>query len=220
MTLFREIGISDAIYDYIMHISVREDERLKSLREGDCDENTKKMQSSPEQAGLICFLANLIGAKTILEVGAYKGYTSLAMALSSAGDCKITVLERNPEWAAIAQKFWNEAGMSGKITLKLGDAIDSLNQMLESKIQPFDMIFIDADKRNYIKYYEASLKLLRQNGLIIIDNILWGGDVVNKNSQDKRTHIIRELNELIRQDDRVETSLIPMRDGISLVRKK
>ncbi len=214
----RNIVFSNDLSKYIKDVSLREHNILKRMREESFEERTINMQSSPEQAQFICFLANLINAKKILEIGIYKGYTTLALALNTADEAKITALENNKEWADIAMSYWVGAEMNHKISLVIGDALESLSKFRNEK-NFYDLIFIDADKKNYINYYEESLNLLRSGGLLIIDNTLWGGDVINKNSSDQRTKVIRKLNELLKNDDRVDISLLPVRDGITLVRK-
>jgi predicted O-methyltransferase YrrM len=221
MNILRNIAFSNDLSKYIEDVSLREHDILKKMREESFDEKTINMQSSPQQAQFICFLANLINAKKILEIGIYKGYTTLALALNTPSEVKITALESNKEWAEIAMSYWVGAEIDHKICLKLAPALDSLIELnSETEQNYFDLIFIDADKKNYINYYEESLNLIKNNGLIIIDNILWGGDVINPNSTDERTKVIRTLNELLKNDDRIELTLLPIRDGITLIRKK
>ena len=221
MNQLRQIELTEDLYKYILDVSLREHELMNKLRLETYDYKTNNMQSSPEQVQFICFLAKLINAKNILEIGIYKGYSTLGLALSTAESAKIIACERNEEWADIAKSYWREANILDKIELKIGKAEDTLKSLLEDNFeQNFDMIFIDADKANYDTYYELSLKLLRKNGLIILDNVLWAGEVTNPDSIDKRAKSLDALNKKIKNDDRVDISLLNIRDGIFLILKK
>jgi len=213
--------VDDCIYNYIIKNSFRDLKILKKLRD-----ETKKlpfgsMQISPDQGQLISLLIKLTSTKKILEVGTFTGYSSLVMALSLPDDGKIFCCDISKKYTSIARRYWKEAGVSNKIHLLLGPAEKSLAALLKKgENANFDMAFIDADKRNYKKYYENCLSLMRPGGLILIDNVLWSGKVVDPKIGDKDTVSIRKLNSSVYKDNRVDLSMIPVGDGLTLVRKK
>ena len=179
------------------------------------------MQIAPEQGQFMAFLVKLIGVRNAIEVGVYTGYSSLSVALALPQDGKLIACDVNKEWTDIAKSYWQQAGVDYKVELRLAPALETLHQLLRDKQQgKFDFAFIDADKVNYEKYYEACLKLLRPGGLILIDNTLWGGDVANIRIQDADTVAIRNLNLKLKQDSRVDMCLLPVADGLTLLRKK
>ena len=212
---------TENLYNYIQDISVREHPVLKALREETSLDKTSHLQSAPEQAQFIAFLAKLINAKKIIEIGTYSGYTTLALALSTSFDTKIITCDLDKDCLKTAKCFWDLAQVSSKILLRIGKALNTLTDIMnKGEEETFDLIFIDADKLNYRNYYELSLKLIKTGGLIVLDNTLWKGDVCNSDSSDKRTIAIRELNEFLKNDERVDISLVAIRDGITLVRKR
>jgi predicted O-methyltransferase YrrM len=174
------------------------------------------MLTSPNQAALLSMLVRLTGAKRVLEIGTFTGYSALAIASALPDDGTLTCCDINEEWAAIAKSYWSEARIDHKITLHLAPALETLATLTGM----YDLIFIDADKGNYAAYYEASLTHLRNGGLIILDNMLWKGTVADTNDNDMITRTLRELNEKIRDDPRVETCLLPIGDGMLLARKR
>lgn len=209
------------LYNYIFDVSVREHSALKALREETSLDKTSHLQSAPEQAQFITFLAKLINAKKIIEIGTYSGYTTLALALSTSLDAQIITCDLNKDCLKTAKKYWDLAQVTPKISLRVGQAINTLNDIIiNGEAGTFDLIFIDADKQNYLNYYEQSLKLIKTGGLIVIDNTLWKGDVCNPDSSDKRTIAMRELNQFLKNDERVDISLVALRDGITLARKR
>jgi len=216
-----QIDLTTDLYKYILDVSVREHPVLKALREETSLDKTSHLQSAPEQAQFIAFLAKLINAKKIIEVGTYSGYTTLALALSTSLDAQIITCDLNKDCLITARKFWDLAEVTAKILLRVGQAINTLNDIIiNGEEESFDLIFIDADKQNYLNYYELSLKLIKTGGLIVIDNTLWKGEVYNEDSSDKRTIALRELNQFLKSDERVDISLIAIRDGITLARKR
>jgi caffeoyl-CoA O-methyltransferase len=179
------------------------------------------MQISPEQGQFMALLVELIGARRILEVGTFTGYSALAVALALPPDGRVITCDINEEMTAIARRYWAEAGVADKIDLRLAPAIDTLDELLaEGQAGQFDFAFIDADKTNYLAYYERTLELLRSGGLIAIDNVLWNGAVADPERQDDDTSAIRALNEAVHADDRVSLSLLPISDGLTLARKR
>ena len=179
------------------------------------------MQISPDQGQFMGLLVELIGAKRIVEVGTFTGYSSIAMALALPADGRLIACDVSDEFTRIAQRYWQEAGVADKIELRLGPAVATLDGILAAgEAGCFDMAFIDADKENYDAYYERCLQLLRPGGLILIDNVLWGGRPADVNEQDESTVAIRALNTKIHADERVTASLLSIGDGLTLARKR
>ena len=219
----RTIQVDDRLYDYLLSVSVREADVLRRLREETAAlGRVSRMQIAPEQGQFMALLTELIGAHRILEVGTFTGYSALACALALPPDGEIVACDVSPEWTQIAQNAWREAGVSDKIQLRLGPAEESLRALLaeEGQANRFDMMFIDADKVNYDTYYELGLQLVRPGGLILIDNVLWGGSVADPTDQDEDTVAIRALNEKLHRDNRITLSLLPMADGLTLARRR
>ena len=224
-----DIQFSDDIYQYILSNSLRENPALKALREETNKDAHAIMQIPPEQGQFMAFLLKIINAKKCLEIGTYTGYSALSMAFAIPDDGKVITCDINNQWASIGMKYWELANVSHKINLKIAPALDTLNGLLKSgEEETFDFVFIDADKSNYIQYYEKSLLLLRKGGVIAIDNVLLFGSVVDKNLldedmkeriSDQDVLIMRELNEKIKQDKRVDISMLQIADGLTLVRK-
>lgn len=224
-----DIQFSDKIYKYILNVSMRENKVLKALRDETSKDPNAIMQIPPEQGQFMAFLIKLIGAKKCLEIGTYTGYSALSMALAIPDDGKVITCDINTEWSDIGLKYWKKAKVNHKINLKIAPAIETLNILLENnENETFDFIFIDADKSNYVKYYEKSLLLLKKNGIIAIDNVLLFGSVIDVNLLDEDMKgrissediaIMRELNEKIGKDKRVDISMLPIADGLTLVRK-
>jgi caffeoyl-CoA O-methyltransferase len=216
----RTLSIDDRIYDYLLDVSVQEPDLLKQLREETADIEYSEMQIAPEQGQFMALLTKLVGARRALEIGTYTGYSSISIARALPDDGKLICCDDSEEWTAIARKYWQLAGLEQRIEPILGDANQTLQQMLkEGAAGTFDFIFIDADKQNYLDYYELSLHLLREGGLIAVDNTLWSGDVADPANTEPSTRAIRHFNEMLSQDQRVEISLVPIGDGLTLVRK-
>lgn len=218
----RTIQVDDRLYQYILDVSVRESDILHRLRE----ETAKlgqmaRMQISPEQGQFMALLIELMGARRMLEVGTFTGYSTLACAMALPPDGEIVACDVSREWTDMGRRYWQEAGVSDKISLRIGPGTETLTQLLdEGQANRFDMMFIDADKANYGIYYELGLKLVRPGGLILIDNVLWSGDVANPSVQDEDTQAIRMLNQKLHTDNRVTLSLIPIADGLTLARRR
>jgi predicted O-methyltransferase YrrM len=213
--------VTDDLYDYILAVSLREPEILKRLREETLKDNMSLMQISPDQGQFMALLVKLIGARKSLDIGTYTGYSALSVALAMPDDSVTVACDYRTEWTDIAQRYWREAGVAQKIDLRLGPALATLDNLISNGgAGTFDFIFIDADKENYDNYYEKGLILLRHGGLIGIDNVLWFGDVIDLNNHDFSTRAIRHMNDKLKNDDRVDISLIPIGDGLTLARKR
>ena len=213
-------GLDASLYDYYQAIAFREPEILKELRQATSQLPMANMQIAPEQGQFMTLLVQLMGARKILEIGVFTGYSSLAMALALPPQGRILGCEISAEYAAIARRFWEKAGVSEKIDVLLGPAVTSLEQLLANGEQEsFDLAFIDANKSGYEQYYELSLQLVRPGGLILIDNVLWYGKVADETIQDKATQSIRHLNAKLHQDLRISLTLVPIGDGLTLALK-
>jgi caffeoyl-CoA O-methyltransferase len=216
----RTLSLSDALHAYLVEHSVREPDILRRLRAETAKDSMSMMQISPEQGQFMQLLIRLMGARQCLEIGVFTGYSSLAVALALPIDGRITACDVSEQWTAIARKYWKEAGVANKIQLHIAPALATLDKLIASgQAGHFDFVFIDADKENYLNYYERSLVLARAGGLIAIDNTLWGGQVVDAASHSADTQAIRRLNEKLRQDPRVQISLLPIGDGLTLALK-
>jgi len=215
------ISITDSIYKYLCENSLREDEVLSSLRAYTYRMEQRNMQISPEQGQFMQLLIKLMGAKNTIEIGVFTGYSSLCVALALPLDGKIIACDISTKYTDIAEKYWKDANVRNKIDLRIGPALDTLQKLIDKGLSnTFDFSFIDADKINYDNYYELSLKLLRPGGLIAIDNVLWSGDVVDERINDIDTESIRSLNKKIYIDKRVDISILPIGDGLTLALKK
>ena len=203
--------ISDHSYD--LHPVQKE-----ILKHNDNLGDIKKMQISVTQAYFFQFFIKTNNIKNILEIGTFTGYSALSMGLVTPEDGNITCLDINKKTSEVAKSFFKKANLDKKIKIILGPAMNTLKKLKEDK-KIFDMIFIDADKENYKNYYDLSLGLLKKNGFILIDNVLWHGDVVDSNKNDQLTNIIREFNSFIKKDDRIEKTILPLGDGITICRK-
>ncbi len=206
---------------YITAMSPAEDPYREGLRLATADLAGATMQISPGQGRLMALLTRLVGARRAIEVGVFTGYSALCVAQALPDDGRLVACEISDEHADLARHFWEAAGVIHKIDLRIAPALDTLDALLESgEEDTFDLGFIDADKENYAGYYERLLRLLRPGGLILIDNVLWGGLVIDPGRQDPETAAIRSLSERLRDDDRVEISLLPISDGLMLARKR
>ena len=209
------------ISDYVFEHSVRDDALLQALREETAQDDMARMQISAEQGQFMALLVKLIGAKRIIEVGTFTGYSSLCMARALPDDGELICCDLSEQWTNVAKRYWQQAGVQRKIKLVLAPARDTLQSLLDDQQQgQFDLAFIDADKESYDDYYEQCLQLLRPNGLILLDNMLWSGRVADPESTDEDTVAIRQLNQKLKTDQRVDISLLTIADGISMIRKK
>ncbi|MBA4697307.1 MAG: class I SAM-dependent methyltransferase [Legionella sp.] len=217
----KNLTLSPALYDYLLDVSLREDPTLQALRKETAALPAAQMQIAPDQGQFMQFLIRLIGAKTVLELGTFTGYSALAMALALPEDGRVVTCDISEDSTAMATAFWQRAKQDKKIQLRLGPALTTLKNLLhEGYASSFDFIFIDADKANYCQYYELALTLLSTNGMIAIDNVLWEGQVIDPTDTNQKTLEIRRLNEYIKQDKRVDVSLVSIADGLFLIQKK
>jgi predicted O-methyltransferase YrrM len=217
----RTLQVTDEIYDYLIDISLREPVVLTELREWTAEHPRYPMQIAPEQGQFMALLVSLMGARRCLEIGVFTGYSSLAVALSLPEDGSIVACDVSEEYTAVAREFWNKAGVAGKIDLRLAPATETLDELLASgEAGQFDFAFIDADKSSYLGYFERCLALLRPGGLIAVDNTLWSGRLVDEREQDEDCRALREFNRALHGDDRIDLSLVPIGDGLTLARKR
>ena len=215
----RQITLTDQLLAYLHKVSLREAEPLRRLREETARLPMAGMQISPDQGQFMALLVRLIGARRCLEIGTFTGYSSLAVALALPAEGRVVCCDVSEEYTAIARRAWASAGIAAKIELHIAPARTTLNKLRAAGQRgSFDFAFIDADKESYDDYYEASLELVRQGGLIAIDNVLWNGAVADEKQQDADTNALRALNRKLHDDQRVDISMLPIGDGLTLAR--
>lgn len=215
------LNLTPAVYAYYQKMGFRDTEILQKLRAATAKMSTGHMQISPEQGQLLALLVELMGAKKTLDIGVFTGYSALCVAMALPEDGKVIGCDINVEWTKMAKKFWEMAGVAHKIDLRIAPALKTLQTLIdEGEKDTFDFAFIDADKANYIEYYEKSMILIRSGGLIAIDNVLWGGDVADPHITDSNTRMIRQINETLLADNRITISMLPIGDGLTLARKR
>lgn len=217
----RTTGLSDEVYQYILKVSARESPVLARLREATAPRPEAEMQISPEQGQFMALLAKLVGARRCIEVGTYTGYSALAVAMVLPADGKLIACDVSDEFTRIGRPFWKEAGVESKIDLRLQPALTTLDELLKEGQQgTFDFAFVDADKPNYIRYYEKLLQLVRPGGLICADNTLAlsGAPIIRQDSVSARA--MREFNEHVHHDERVDLSMTPIGEGLTLLRRR
>ena len=216
----RTLCITEQLYEYLVDVSLREAPLLQRLRAETAQDERASMQIAPEQGQFMALLIHLLGAAKAIEIGVYTGYSSLCTALALPDHGRLIACDTSEEWTQVARRYWEEAGVAHKIELRLAPAAETLAALLAAReAGTFDFAFIDADKVGYGQYYEACLQLLRPGGLIAIDNVLWNGDVADPAIDDVDTEAIRAINRKIHADPRVEISLVPIADGLTLARK-
>ena len=217
----RTIEMTDALYAYMHRVSLRESDVQRRLREETAALEYSMMQISPEQGQLMRMLTGLIGARRAIEVGVFTGYSALSVALALPEDGELIACDVSEEWTAIARRYWAEAGVASRIRLELAPATETLDALLaEGRAGDFDIAFIDADKTSYDGYYERCLELLRPGGLVLIDNVLWGGSVADEDNRTEDTLALRALNAKLRDDARIELCMLPVGDGLTLARRR
>jgi len=214
------LQITPQLYDYILKFGFRDDPLLKELREETAKKPASQMQISPEQGQFMALLTQLTGARRALEIGTFTGYSSVCVARALPADGKLICCDVSKEYTDIARRFWMKAGIGDKIELRIGPAVEILRQLTKTDACRFDLAFIDANKTDYRNYYEAVLTLLRPGGAVLIDNVLWSGDVANPENQDEETVILRDLNSFIANDSRVDFVMLPIADGLTIARKR
>lgn len=216
----KTLALDDRLYDYLLSVSLREPDILARLREETSNRADAEMQIAPEQGQFMALLLKLIGARRSLEVGTFTGYSALVCALALPEDGQLIALDINEDTTEIAQRYWAEAGVENKIELRLGPAEDSLRNLIDGGDQgSFDFMFIDADKTGYATYYEMGLQLLRPGGVLAFDNVLWAGRVADPGAGDDDTQALKALNVQLHADPRVDISMVPIGDGLTLARK-
>jgi len=217
----RTIGLDDALHDYLVTVSLRESDIQRRLREETAGLADARMQIAPEQGQFMALLARLVNVRKALEIGTFTGYSALSVASVLAPGGRLVACDVSREWTDIARRYWTEAGVADRIDLRIGPAVETLDTLIAGdEAETFDFAFIDADKVEYDDYYERTLVLLRPGGLACVDNVLWGGSVADAAKMDERTCAVRAINEKIRDDVRVDISLVPIGDGLTLARKK
>ena len=217
----RTIVLNDALYEYLLSVSLREPDVLCRLREETAKMPQHNMQISPEQGQFMALLVELTGARKCLEVGTFTGYSTLSVALALPEDGQIVACDISEEFTSRAKPYWQEAGVAGKIDLRLGPALETLDALIaDGESGAFDFAFIDADKVNYQGYFQRALDLIRRGGLILVDNVLWSGAVVDPARDDEDTEAIRAFNQACAGDPRISLSLVPIGDGLTLARKR
>jgi len=217
----RTWGIDDKVRKYLLDHSLREPPIAAELRAATAKLPYAGMQISPEQGQLMALLVQAIGARRAIEIGTFTGYSALWVALALPADGKLVCCDVSAEWTAVGNPYWEQAGVAGKIDLRIAPAMDTLDRLLAAGgTGAYDFAFIDADKTGYDGYYERCLKLLRRGGLIGIDNVLWGGDVADPKKRSADTLALRALNRKLHGDERVALSMLPIGDGLTLALKR
>ncbi len=217
----RSLGLDDAVHDYLVACGVREIEVMRRLRLRSDELPMAEMRSSLEQVNFLQLLLKAIGARRVIEIGVFTGYATLGFALALPEDGIVHALDISHEWPAIGRPFWEEADVAHRIDLRIAPADESLKALRDEGLAGLvDFVFIDADKTGYAAYYEAALELLRPGGLIAVDNVLWSGRVVDPEADDADTVAIREFNAMLRDDPRIDLTMLPLGDGLTLARRR
>jgi len=216
------ITLDDRLYDYLVAKSVREPAVMRRLREETATlGDIAVMQIGPDQGAFMAFLVELTGARRCLEIGVFTGYSALAVARALPEDGRLIACDVDEDWTAIARRYWAEAGVAGKIDLRLAPALDTLDALIaDGAGGTIDFAFIDADKTNYAAYYERALTLLRPGGLLVFDNVLWSGAVADETNHKADTEALRALNDQLHEDERINLVMLPVGDGLTLARKR
>ena len=213
--------MDDQLLEYLRQNSVREPDVLQELREETQKLSNSGMQISPEQGQLMAMLVKLVNARQIVEIGTFTGYSSTVMALAMPEDSQLIAFDISEEYTRTARRFWKKAGVDQRVKLVLGNAKESLKDFLQAGEQEsVDLAFIDADKSSYAEYYECCLKLIRPGGLILVDNVLWSGQVADASNHDKDTEALRIFNAALSSDQRVDLCMVPIGDGLTIARKR
>ena len=217
----KTILMDDQLLEYLRQNSVREPGVLRELREETQKLSNSGMQISPEQGQLMAMLVKLVNARKIVEIGTFTGYSSTVMALAMPEDSQLIAFDISEEYTRTARRFWKKAGVDQRVKLVLGNAKESLKDFLQTGEQEsVDLAFIDADKSSYAEYYECCLKLIRPGGLILVDNVLWSGQVADASNHDKDTEALRIFNAALSSDQRVDLCMVPIGDGLTIARKR
>ena len=211
----RTLQMTDALVDYVHRFGVREHPVLAALRDETMKLPEHGMQIGPDQGAFMSLLVQVSGAKRILEIGTFTGYSSTAMALALPADGRMVCCDVSREWTDVARRAWSDAGVDDRIDLRIGPATETLETL---EADSFDLAFIDADKPSYDAYYEGCLRVVRPGGLILVDNVLWSGEVADPAVENERVSTIRALNEKIAADERVDHVILPIGDGLTMAR--
>lgn len=216
----KTLMLTEPLYEYLLAVSLRELPLLERLRAETARDPMARMQIAPEQGQFMMLLVQLLGVRKALEIGVFTGYSALCVALALPAEGKLIACDTSEEWTRVARRYWAEAGVAEKIELRLAPALDTLDALLrDGQAGSFDFVFIDAAKSEYDGYYERALKLVRTGGLIVLDNMLRGGRVIDPCDQGEDTRAIRVLNEKLHRDARISLSLLPVADGLTLAMK-
>ena len=217
----RTLKLDDRTYEYLLAHSLREAPALALLRAETASHPKVNMQIAPEQGQFMQMLVRLSGARRAIEVGVFTGYSSLAVMLAMPPDGRLLALDVSEEYTSIARRHWQAAGVADRIELVIAPAKDTLDARIAAgESGRYDFAFIDADKTGYLAYYERLMKLVRPGGLIVVDNTLWGGEVANPGNRDADTMALREFNDVLHKDPRIELALLPVGDGLTLARRR
>lgn len=211
----RTLTLTDEIVDYVNRVGVREHPVLARLRDETAPMPMSQMQIGPDQGAFMALLVRLLGARQILEIGTFTGYSSTAMALALPADGRIVCCDVSREWTDVARRAWTDAGVQDRVDLRIAPATETLASLDDDS---FDLAFIDADKPSYDAYYEGCLRVVRPGGLILLDNTLQGGRVADPSADDENVRAIRALNDKIAADERVDMVLLPLADGLTMAR--
>ena len=217
----KTILMDDQLLEYLRQNSVREPDVLQELREETQKLSNSGMQISPEQGQLMAMLVKLVNARKIVEIGTFTVYSSTVMALAMPEDSQLIAFDISEEYTRTARIFWKKAGVDQRVKLVLGNAKENLKDFLQAGEQEsVDLAFVDADKSSYAEYYECCLKLIRPGGLILVDNVLWSGQVADASNHDKDTEALRIFNAALSSDQRVDLCMVPIGDGLTIARKR
>jgi caffeoyl-CoA O-methyltransferase len=217
----RTLQLDDRTYEYLLAHSLREHPQLAALRAETASHPRVNMQIAPEQGQFMQMLVRLMGARRAIEVGVFTGYSSLAVMLAMPEDARLLALDVSEEYTAVARRHWQAAGVSDRVELVIAQARDILDARLAAgEAATYDFAFIDADKTSYLEYYERLLQLVRPGGLIVVDNTLWSGEVANPDNREADTRALREFNDALHADARIDLALLPVGDGLTLARRR
>ena len=217
----RTLNLDDSLYQYLLDVSLRDSPIKARLREETAALPMSRWQVAPEQGQFLALLVRLIGARRLLEVGTFTGYSALCMAEVLPADGHLLCCDLPGDYNETARSYWQEAGGDSRIELRLGPALSTLESLMAGgEDGSFDLVFVDADKARYPIYFEYALKLLRSGGLVVFDNVLWSGRVLEVEPESDDTRAIQQLNRALKEDVRIDYSLVPIGDGMSLCRKR
>lgn len=217
----KSIGLSDELHEYLLSVSLREPDVMERLRMETAEHPKSEMQIAPEQAQFLRFLVRLIGVRRSLEIGVFTGYSALAVAMELPPTGTLVACDVNEEYTQVARRYWKEAGVADRIDLRIAPAAETLKALLDDGQEgTFDFSFIDADKENYDTYYEHSLRLLRPGGVIALDNMFRDGRVTDPDIEDESVRAIQRLNEKLHDDERIDLTMLPLADGVTLAMKR